>query len=159
MTTTIVSSSFVKEKSLQLGIPEEILTCAIDVIYQSRNLVNALDNTVELDDYIYQAILKQIFERARRQAEIALEGTDQVLSTKAEKDLCVLSREELTTDAFYRAVLPLLAKVVTQEPILRLHADVASALILQLADLKRKHRATSLTEIVVRHYAAEMAVS
>jgi len=103
--------------------------------------------------------LKQIFERARRQAEIALEGTDQVLSTKAEKDLCVLSREELTTDAFYRAVLPLLAKVVTQEPILRLHADVASALILQLADLKRKHRATSLTEIVVRHYAAEMAVS
>jgi len=159
MTTTSLEQTQAKEKALQLGISEEILSCALPIIYQNRNLVNAIDNKVEMDDYIYRAILKQAFEKSKANAETDLDAKDIAIRTKAEKDLSVLSREELTTDPFYRAVLPLLVKVLTPEPILRLHADVASSLILSLADFKRKHRATSITEVIVKYHAAEMSDS
>ena len=154
--STVIPPSFSQEKLLQLGLPEEIVEIAIHIIYQNRNLVNALDNATEMDDYIYRAAIKQVIEKRKAEAYAALDGFDQVARAKAEKDLSVLSREELVTDPFYRAVLPLLVKVVANESILRLYAESASALILQLADCKRRHRATSLTEIVIRYYAAAM---
>ncbi|HEU0111984.1 MAG TPA: hypothetical protein VFQ73_14005 [Flavisolibacter sp.] len=154
--TTTVPTQLIREKALQLSISEDILTCALDIIFLNRNLVNALDNKTEMDEYIYKAVLKHSFQKEKNEAEEALLGSSDALRSKAAKDLAVLSREELTTDPFYRAVLPLLVKSVTHEPILRLHADVASSIILNLADFKRRHRATSLTEVIVKHFAAEM---
>jgi hypothetical protein len=151
----MITTNSLKE-NLHSEISEEIITCALNIIYQNRNLVNAIDNKVEMDDYIYRAVLKQSFEKARLQTEAALHEGNAVEKQKAEKDLAVLSREELVTDPFYRAVLPLLVKVVTNEPILRFHADVASNIILSLADFKRSHRATSVTEIIVKQYAVQM---
>jgi hypothetical protein len=109
-----------------------------------------------MDDYIYQSILKQAFEKSKMQAEADLNDADAMVRANAEKDLTLLSREELATDPFYRAVLPLLVKVIGKEPILRLYADVASTIVLDLADFKRMHRATSLTEIIVKRYGVEM---
>ena len=154
MTTSFVPPS--TKENAPLEISEEIISCAVNILYQNRNLVNAIDNKIEMDDYIYRAVLKQAFEKARLETETALNEGDATAVLKAEKDLAVLSREELVTDPFYRAVLPLLVKVVVNEPILRLHADVASGIILNLADFKRKHRATSVTEIIVKHYATQM---
>ena len=154
MTTSFVPPS--SKGNAPLEISEEIIFCAVNILYQNRNLVNAIDNKIEMDDYIYRAVLKQAFEKARLETETALNEGDATAILKAEKDLAVLSREELVTDPFYRAVLPLLVKVVVNEPILRLHADVASGIILNLADFKRKHRATSVTEIIVKHYATQM---
>jgi hypothetical protein len=154
MTTSFVPPS--TKENAPLEISEEIIFCAVNILYQNRNLVNAIDNKIEMDDYIYRAVLKQAFEKARLETETALNKGDATAVLKAEKDLAVLSREELVTDPFYRAVLPLLVKVVVNEPILRLHADVASGIILNLADFKRKHRATSVTEIIVKHYATQM---
>jgi hypothetical protein len=155
MITTSIEQSSTKGNA-PLEIPEEIISCALNILYQNRNLVNAIDNKAEMDDYIYRAVLKQAFEKAKLETETAFNEGNAIAHQKAEKDLAVLSREELVTDPFYRAVLPLLVKVVTNEPILRLHADVASGIILNLADFKRKHRATSVTEIIVKHYAAQI---
>jgi hypothetical protein len=46
--------------------------------------------------------------------------------------------------------------VMNHEPILRLHAEEASAVVLELADFKRRHRATSLTEVIVKRCSAEI---
>jgi hypothetical protein len=154
--TTSFPQTLSHEKLQQLGLPEEIVLTAVNFIYQNRNLVNALDNATEMDDYIYRAAIKQVIEKRKAEAYVALNDFDELTRAKAEKDLCVLSREELVSDPFYRAVLPLLVKVVAPEPILRLYAEAASAMILSLADCKRRHRATSITEIIVRHYVAEM---
>lgn len=139
-------------KGKTVVISEEVINCALEIIHQNRNLVNALDHAVEMDDYIYRAILKQAFEKVKSETAIALEENQLAVRVKAEKAMAVLSREELVTDPFYRAVLPLLVKVLVNEPILRLHADVASTIILDLADFKRQHRATSLTEVIVKNY-------
>ena len=143
-------------KARELGISEEIITCALDLIYQNRNFVNAIDNRVEMDDYIYRAVLKQAVGRRKQKAEANLDHPDESVKTNAEKDLSLLQREELVTDPFYRAVLPLITKVVVNEPVLRLHAEEASAMVLELAEFKRRHRATSLTEIIVKRCVAEM---
>jgi hypothetical protein len=142
-------------KARELGISEEILSCALHLIYQNRNLVNAIDNRVEMDDYIYRAVLKQAVDRRRQKAEEDLYHPNEGIQLKAQKDLSLLSREELVTDPFYRAVLPLIAKVVINEPILRLHAEEASAMVLELADFKRRYRATSFTEIIVKRCALQ----
>ena len=96
------------------------------------------------------------FKKRKQKAETELYSDDVLLQIDAQKDLTVLSREEIGSDPYYRAVLPLIAKVVVNESILRLHAEEASSIILQLADFKRKHRATSLTEIIVKRCAAEI---
>jgi Fic family protein len=154
--TSTISYQWTKVKSAQLGIKEEVLSCALDILFQNRNLVNAIDNKIEMDDYIYRAVLKQAFTQYKKQSQIALEEGNLSERLKAEKDLSVISREEIVTDPFYRAVLPLLIKVVSPEPILRMHAELTSTIVLDLADFKRKHRSTSVTEILVRHCAAEL---
>jgi Fic family protein len=154
--TSTFSYPWTKVKSAQLGITEEVLSCALDILFQNRNLVNAIDNKIEMDDYIYRAVLKQAFIQYKKQSQIALEEGNLSERLKAEKDLSVISREEIVTDPFYRAVLPLLIKVVSPEPILRMHAELTSTIVLDLADFKRKHRSTSVTEILVRHCAAEL---
>ena len=116
-----------------------------------------MDNSVEMDDYIYRAILRDAFSKRKAKAETDLYNDDDpLLQIEAQKDLTVLSREELGSDPFYRAVLPLIAKVVVHESILRLHAEEASAIILKLADFKRKHRATSITEVIVKRCGEEI---
>jgi hypothetical protein len=144
-----------KSRALELGISEEIFSIALHIISQNKDLVNAMDNCVEMDDYIYRAVLKDAFEKRKAKAEIDLYINDPALQAEAQKDLTILSREELASDPFYRAVLPLIAKIV-HESVLRLHAEEASAIILKLADFKRKHRATSLTEIIVKRCSAEI---
>jgi hypothetical protein len=146
----------IRSKALELGLSEEVMTSAFDIISQNKNLVNAIDNSVEMDDYIYRAILKKAFDKRKSLAETNLYAEDPVLQMEAQKDLTILSREELGSDPYYRAVLPLIAKVVVNESILRLHAEEASTVILRLADFKRKHRATSLTEIIVKTCSAEI---
>lgn len=146
----------IQAKALELGISEDKMMIALNIISQNKNLVNAMDNSVEMDDYIYRAILKDAFQKRKQKAETELYSDDVLLQIDAQKDLTVLSREEIGSDPYYRAVLPLIAKVVVNESILRLHAEEASYIILQLADFKRKHRATSLTEIIVKRCAAEI---
>ena len=146
----------VKVKAEALGISEEIIACALHIIHSNKNLVNAIDHRTEMDDYIYQAIIKSYTTKRRQKAEIDIESDDPEVRLHAEKDLAVLSREELTADPFYRAVLPIVAKVVAHEPILRLHADEAAAIVLELADFKRRYRATSLTEVIVTRCSAEI---
>lgn len=146
----------IQAKALELGISEDKMMIALNIISQNKNLVNAMDNSVEMDDYIYRAILKDAFQKRKQKAETELYSDDVLLQIDAQKDLTVLSREEIGSDPYYRAVLPLIAKVVVNESILRLHAEEASSIILQLADFKRKHRATSLTEIIVKRCAAEI---
>ena len=150
------SSIHLGEKSRNLGIPEEFVATALNIITQNKNLVNAMDHTGEMDDYIYRAILKLAFEKRKEKAEAALYTDDMLAQREAEKDLTMLRREELTSDAFYRAVLPLIVKVLHGEPILRLHAEEASKIVLQLADFKRKHRSTSFTEVIVKRCVAEI---
>jgi hypothetical protein len=150
------SSIHLGEKSRHLGIPEEFIATALNIISQNKNLVNAMDHTGEMDDYIYRAILKQAFEKRKQQAESALYTNDDSVQREAERELTMLRREELTSDAFYRAVLPLMVKVLHGEPILRLHAEEASRVVLQLADCKRKHRSTSITEVIVKKCVSEI---
>ena len=145
-----------RAKALELGISEEIFAIALYIISQNKDLVNAMDNCVEMDDYIYRAILKNQFQKRKLKAEEELGNPDPFVQEEAMKDLTVLSREELSSDPFYRAVLPLIAKVLVNESILRLHAEEASATILLLADFKRKHRATSITEIIVKRCSNEI---
>jgi hypothetical protein len=146
----------VAEKAQALGVSEEILSCALNIICRNRNLVNAMDHSMEMDDYIYRAILKSAFDKRRHKAELDTETGNEAIQEVAQKDLVVLSREELTTDPYYRAVLPLMVKVLNTEPILRLHAEEASAIVLELADFKRRHRATSLTEVIVKKCGVEI---
>ena len=149
-------SQQVRDKALELGISPEIIASALYIICQNRNLVNAMDHCVEMDDYIYRAILKNAFEKRMARAEADIYADDSNIQRAAEKDLSILKREELTSDPFYRAVLPLIVKVRNNESILRLHAEEASSIVLELADFKRRHRATSLTEIVVKRCSAEI---
>ena len=146
----------IDRKASELGISSDIINCALNIIWQNRNLVNAIDNSVEMDDYIYRAILTQAFERRQARAERDVYSDDEAIQSAAEKDLQILKREELTSDAFYRAVLPLMVKTLNQEPIRRLHAEEASSIVMELADFKRRFRATSLTEIIVRNCSSEI---
>lgn len=146
----------IDRKASELGISTDIVSCALNIICQNRNLVNAIDNSVEMDDYIYRAILKQAFEKRIARAEQDVYSDDPAIQSAAERDLQILKREELTSDAFYRAVLPLIVKTLNLEPIRRLHADEASAIVMELADFKRRFRATSLTEIIVKKCSSEI---
>lgn len=147
----------VKAKSEELGISEEIVTLALYIIHQNKELVNAMDNRTEMDEYIYRAVIKSSTERRKQAATLGLESDDDEVRSQSEKDLSVLSREELTTDPYYRAILPVIAKVVAHEAILRLHADEAADIVLKLADFKRRFRATSVTEIIIKQCRAELS--
>lgn len=147
----------IHNKSVELGISPEVIACALHIICQNRNLVNAIDNSVEMDDYIYRAILKQAFEKRMARAERDVYSNEPSIQSAALKDLQILKREELTSDAFYRAVLPLMVKTLNHEPVRRLHAEEASAIVMELADCKRRFRMTSLTEIIVKKCSAEIA--
>jgi hypothetical protein len=151
-----MTSHQLHSKSTQLGISPQIISCALNILSQNRNLVNAIDNSVEMDDYIYRAILKQAFEQRIANAEKDFYSFDETKQRAAEHDLKILEREELTSDAFYRAVLPLMVKTLQHEPIRRLHAEEASTIVMQLADCKRRFRATSLTEVIVKTCGAEI---
>ena len=147
----------VLNKAIELGISEDVVGAALHIICRNRNLVNAIDHAVEMDDYIYRSILSKAFEKRKARAEADLNHSDHSIQLEAEKDLKMLSREELGSDAFYRAVLPLIVKTLNHEPILRLHAEEASTIVLELADFKRRHRATSLTEVIVKKCSVEIA--
>ncbi|HEV7621821.1 MAG TPA: hypothetical protein VGO09_08815 [Flavisolibacter sp.] len=146
----------VELKAKELGISEEFILCALNILYRNKNMVNAIDNQTEMDDYIYRAIIKQSIEKRKALAEKDLNNNDHIIRSQAEKDLSVLSREELVTDPYFRAVLPLIVKVVGNEPILRLHASEATIIVLELADFKRRHRATSITEVIVKKCSSEI---
>ncbi len=154
--STITTKEQVKAKAAELGMPEDAMFCALDILSQNRDMVNALDNTNEMDEYIYHAIIKAATDSKRQQAERDFESPDDDVRLRAEKDLTTLSREELITDPHYRAVLPILAKIVVNGPILRLHAEEASRIVFTLADFKRKHRTTSLTQVIVTKCATEL---
>ena len=156
MISESVLHSQVKAKAKELGVSERVISCAFNILFKNKNLVNAIDNSTEMDDYIYRAIIKESTDIRKKHAEEDLYGEDDRLRQLAERDLSILSREELTTDPYYRAVLPIIVKVLVNEPILRLHADEAVAIVLELADFKRRHRATSITEIIVTKCSAEM---
>jgi len=152
------TTSRLSAKANELGLPENFMACALNIITQNRNLVNAMDRTGEMDDYIYRAILTEAFAQRKARAEANLYAEDPALQREAQKDLTLLRREELTSDVFYRAVLPLLVKVLRGAPILRLHAEEASRIVLQLADVKRKNRTVSLTELIVKKFPDEISV-
>ena len=139
----------VSAKAIEMGISEEALSCALYILSQSKDLVNAIDNKREMDEYIYHAILKNATDKRRAKAEKAIESEDEGEREAAEKELATLSREELLTDPHYRAVLPIVARIITTGPILRLHVDESAELVFKLADFKRKYRALSITEVVV----------
>ncbi|MBO9681488.1 MAG: hypothetical protein J7502_02245 [Flavisolibacter sp.] len=146
----------IHSKATELGISSEIISCALNILSQNRNLVNAIDNGVEMDDYIYRAILRQAFDKRMADAERDFYSFDEEKQSAAERDLKILEREELTSDAFYRAVLPLMVKTLQHEPIRRLHAEAASTIVMQLADWKRRFRATTLTEVIVKKFSGEI---
>lgn len=150
----MTSHQFIHEKALELGISAEVISSALQIISQNRNLVNAIDNGVEMDDYIYRTILKQAFDRRMADAEKDFYTGDEAKQLSAQKDLQILAREELTSDAFYRAVLPLIAKTLNHEPIRRLHAEEASSIIMKLAECKRRFRALTFTELIVKKCSA-----
>ncbi|MGZ5286981.1 MAG: hypothetical protein ACXWB9_07350 [Flavisolibacter sp.] len=143
-------------RATELGIAEFILEQALHIISKNKNMVNAMDNCAEMDDYIYRAILREAFTRRQQLAELNLQNEDPVLQAEAMNDMVVLSREELGSHPFYRAVLPLIVKVIDNNSILKLHAEEASEIILKLADLKRRYRATSITEVIVKKCSAEI---
>jgi hypothetical protein len=151
-----VPSIRLQEKSRQLGLSEEFIVIALDIISQNKNLVNAMDHTGQMDEFIYKAILKQAFDRRKQKAEDGLYSSDPAGQREAERDLTMLRREELTSDAFYRAVLPLVVKVLSGAPILRLHVEEASRIVLELADFKRKHRSISVTSVIVKRCVEEI---
>lgn len=146
----------IHSKATELGISSDIISCALNILSQNRHMVNAIDNGAEMDDYIYRAILKQAFNRRMTDAENDFYSYDEAKQRAAEKDLKILEREELTSDAFYRAVLPLMVKTLQHEPIRRLHAEEASTIVMQLADCKRRFRATTLTEVIVKKCSVEI---
>ena len=141
-----------QSKALRLGLREEILDCALNLLSGNRDLVNAIDHASEVDDHIYQAILRESIDKRKRMSLELLDSPDSNLQRAARRDMEVLSREELTIDPFCRAVLPLVIKVVGHlQPVLRLYIEEASALVQELAEFKRKHRATSITEVIVKY--------
>ena len=146
----------IDQKTIELGISSEIISCALQIISRNKNLVNAIDNGVEMDDYIYRAVLKQAFDKRMTIAESNIYSIDETKQLAAEKDLKIMEREELTSDAFYRAVLPLLVKTLHLQPIRRLHAEEASAIVMQLAECKRRFRAITLTEVIVKKCSVEI---
>jgi hypothetical protein len=151
-----MTSHQLHSKAAELGVSPQIISCAVNILSQNRNLVNAIDNSVEMDDYIYRAILRQAFDKRMAEAERDFYSYDEAKQRAAERDLKILEREELTSDAFYRAVLPLMVKTLQHEPIRRLHAEEASTIVMQLADCKRRFRATSLTEVIVKKCSIEI---
>lgn len=151
---TLKPNQFVQEKAHELGISSEIIACALQIISQNKNLVNAIDNGVEMDDYIYRTVLKQAFDKRLAMAEQAVYSDDEEIQSSAQSDLKILAREELTSDAFYRAVLPLMVKTLHNEPIRRLHAEEASSIIMKLAECKRRFRALTFTELIVKKCSA-----
>ena len=151
-----VQQHHIYNKALELGMSPDILSCALHILSQNRHLVNAIDNGVEMDDYIYRAILKHAFDQRMDNAEKDFYSMDEERQMAAEKDLKILEREELTSDAFYRAVLPLMVKTLYHEPIRRLHAEEASSIVMQLADCKRRFRAITLTEVIVKKCSEEI---
>jgi hypothetical protein len=151
-------SSSIRRKATELGVSEEIIACALHIIYQNKDLVNAIDNSVEMDDYIYRYVIRHFTSKRKQRAAADLYNADDETRLHAERDLSVVSREELASDPFYRAVLPLINKAI-DEPVLRLHAEEASAIVLELADFKRRHRATSLTEVIVKNCSGEIALA
>jgi hypothetical protein len=151
-----MTSHQLHNKANELGISSEIISTALNILSQNRNLVNAIDNGVEMDDYIYRAILRHAFDKRLAHAENDYYSYDEARQRAAERDLKILEREELTSDAFYRAVLPLMVKTLQHEPIRRLHAEEASAIVMHLADCKRRFRATTLTEVIVKKFSTEI---
>jgi hypothetical protein len=151
-----MTSHQLHNKANELGISSEIISTALNILSQNRNLVNAIDNGVEMDDYIYRAILRHAFDKRMAHAESDYYSYDEARQRAAERDLKILEREELTSDAFYRAVLPLMVKTLQHEPIRRLHAEEASAIVMHLADCKRRFRATTLTEVIVKKFSTEI---
>ena len=83
----------VREKAIELGISADIVASALHIICQNRNLVNAIDHAVEMDDYIYRSILTRAFDRRKARAEADLDSDDPNLQSAAQKDLKLLSRE------------------------------------------------------------------
>lgn len=156
MNNTFFLNDKARKKAKELGLSDEFMFNALNILCQNRELVNAIDNRAEMDDYIYRAIIKTSTDRRREQSEADLEHKDEATRTQAERDLMLLSREELMTDPYYRAVLPMVAKILLNEPILRLHAEEAAAIVLELADFKRRHRATSITEVIVTRCGEEL---
>lgn len=156
MTSHPVQHHPIHSKASELGISSEIIACALNILSQNRNLVNAIDNGVEMDDYIYRAILKHAFDKRMAAAERDFYSMDDAKQAAAERDLKILEREELTSDAFYRAVLPLMVKTLHHEPIRRLHAEEASSIVMQLADCKRRFRSVTLTEVIVKKCSEEI---
>jgi hypothetical protein len=139
-------------KAQRLGLREEILECALQLLSDNRNMINAIDHAAEMDDYIYQAVLRESIEKRKNKAYLDMESDDASLQRTARKDLEILSREEATIDPFCRAVLPLVIKVIGhQQPMLRLYVEEASALVQELAEFKRRHRTTSITEVIVKY--------
>jgi hypothetical protein len=49
-----------------------------------------------------------------------------------------------------------MVKTLQHEPIRRLHAEEASAIVMHLADCKRRFRATTLTEVIVKKFSTEI---
>lgn len=145
-----------KVKAQQLGLSEEFMFCALQVLSQNRDFVNAIDNRTEMDEYIYRSIMKTSMDKRRRQAEMDIDHEDETIRTQAERDMSLLSKEELITDPYHRAVLPMVIKILVNEPILRLHAEEAAAIVLELADFKRRHRSTSVTEVIVKYCSEEL---
>lgn len=146
----------IHDKALELGISPEIISCALRIISQNRHLVNAIDNGVEMDDYIYRSILQLAFDRRLAEAEKDFYCDDEARQLAAQRDLKILEREELASDAFYRAVLPLMIKTLHHEPIRRLHAEEASSIVMKLAECKRRFRALTFTELIVKKCSAEI---
>ena len=146
----------VRAKAQELGLSEEFMAYALEILYQNRDLVNAIDNQAEMDEHIYRSIIKTSTDRRRKQAEKDLHNADDTVRVQAEKDLSYLSREEIMADPYYRAVLPVIVKVVANDPILRLHVEEAAVIVLELADFKRRHRAMSVTEVLVTKCTAEL---
>lgn len=153
---TPITQEMLATKASELGIWEEALACALTILAQNRHMVNALDNASQMDEYIYLAIIKGATEKRRQAAEAALESGDESVRYRAQKELSSLSREELITDPHYRAVLPIVIKIVANGPVLRLHADEAAEIIFKLADFKRKHRSTSITHVIVTKCGPEL---
>ena len=149
-------SNRVKAKAQELGLSEEFMAYALDILCQNRDFVNAIDNRTEMDEYIYRSIIKTSTDRRRKRAETDINHIDDTIRQQAEMDLSFLSREEIMADPYYRAVLPMIVKVVANEPILRLHVEEAAVIVLELADFKRRHRATSVTEVLVTKCSGEL---
>ncbi len=153
---TVQLSQEERAKAAELGLSDEFMLCALTVLSQNRDFVNAIDNRTEMDEYIYRAIMKTSMDKRRKRAEEDIEHEDDLIRLQAERDLSLLSKDELITDPYYRAVLPMIIKILVNEPVRRLHAEEAASIVLELADFKRRHRSTSVTEVIVKRCSEEL---